>query len=457
MPILLNEFVGFDPKKPTNLSQSKESAEWINKCNTSNNDLAESDCTVAIDGADSYKPDFTTTIEAIHPDVPTRNFTRYMSSSFNKENINTWTIPYNRPLILYHNEYDGQKVGTIINAEVKESKRCKGKNALVLTASIPEYREQFKVSSGLYNTVSIGTSASDVRCSICGSHIDSGEYCEHERGASYKNESTGKIETCYWDVYSWEAKEISFVHVPSDKYAGIVAYTYERYDDTPVSKCDTIPRHYAVPLQSTVKESSVENTTKEDAQTVISLTENDNKGENTLDIKEAEKRISSLETAQKALEGDKKNLIEKVDCLNKDKISLQESVAALKKEAEQKDMNISQEKELREAAEDKVKSLEKEVKLSLAESLAALREKAGKPAIEKLEERSIESLRDSIADLKADIAEKVKMQESEKEKMHTEKGIVKDAQLKENENVNESKAETEVETKEQPCEELFDL
>ena len=65
-----------------------------------------------------------------------------------------------------------------------------------------------------------------------------------------------------------------------------------------------------------------------------------------------------------------------------------------------------------------------------------MREKAGKVAIQKLEERSIESLRDAIADLKADLAEKAKLEEAAEskeaeDKLHDEKGAVKPAQLKE--------------------------
>lgn len=431
MSIVLNEFVGFDPKKPTNLSQSTGFKEWMEKCTN----FQESDEHHKVS---ENKPFYTATIEAIHPDIPTRNNTRYKLSSFTEQNLATWTSPYNCPLILYHNDYDGQKVGTITNAAMANSERCAGSKTLVLTASVPDWKDQERVSQGIYNTVSIGVSAKDVRCSICGKQISNGEWCEHERGEVYKNEATGQKETCYWDVYDWEAKEISFVHVPSDKYAGVISYSYHLPDNMPSLKTDNPSYISLVSSESQERNTNIvqidESAQKNAVQKPKEKTEY--KGENTLEIKEAEKRISSLETAQKALEGDKKNLMEKVDSLNKDKISLQESVAALKKESEKKDLAVSQEKELREAAEKKIVALEKEVKLSLAESLSTLREKAGKVAIQKLEERSIESLRDAIADLKADLAEKAKLEEAAEskeaeDKLHDEKGAVKPAQLKE--------------------------
>ena len=148
-------------------------------------------------------------------------------------------------------------------------------------------------------------------------------------------------------------------------------------------------------------------------------------------IKEAEKKIGSLQTEIAALKGDKVSLQESIDSLNKDKISMQESIKQLKEQVEEKDLAVSHEKELREAAESKVDDLMKEVKMSLVESLTTLREKAGKPAIEKLEERSIDSLRDSIADIKAELKESEK--ETKNEDLKESKAKEKAPQLNESE------------------------
>lgn len=461
MPLTLNEFVGFDPMKPRNAStSSKEFAEFLQKYNDNVKNLKEASLTA---------PDtrFIATIEAIHADIPTRNYTRYLKSSF-KSVIPTWTQPYNIPVIMYHNDYDGQIIGRVVNATEADSQKCPGATALVLKASIPDWRDNEQIQTGILSTVSIGASATDVRCSICGAQLSEGEFCEHTRGAVYQNKNTGKTETCYWDVYEWEAKEVSFVIVPSDKYAGVISfeqngvdigdpnYNCLGYDDNSVGvrgsakldKSKMIPvTESEKPKEPAPKKAPVANT----------------KGEKDLDIKEAEQKISSLETEAKALKGDKASLQEKVDSLNKDKIGLQESITGLKKEVEEKELAVTHEKELREAAEGKVEALTKEAKLCLAESLTTLREKAGKAAIEKLEERSIDSLRDSISDLKAELKEreealkkqheqKLKEEKEKKESEIPEKGTVKSTALKESEEAPAEEQQTEVE----PAED-FDL
>lgn len=440
MPLALREVEGYDVTNPTAPISSEKLKEWFEKCKN----FKESEHTAKPDGF------FTACIEAIHGDTPTRNYTRYMTSSFKKA-IPTWTSPYPVPNIMYHNDYNGEVVGRIIEAKQGDSKRLPGAQALILTSAIPEWKDKEKVQNGLYSTVSIGVSATDVRCSICGAQLSEGDFCEHQRGYTYKNEETGKKETCYWDVYEWEAKEISFVIVPSDKYAGIVSYSYN-YASDDESTTETEKPKGTPPARKWRMSGSEDN----DASNTNKMTESQNsdsllppptakqesEGEKTLNIQEAEQKIASLETEAKALKGDAVVLQEKVDALNKDKVSLQESIAEMKTAVEEKDLALNHEKQLREAAESKVEGLEKEVKVSLAESLATLREKAGKPAIEKLADRSIDSLRDAITDIKAELkeaadkaAEEAKTAEEAKaaEEAKKAKGSVKENTLKESE------------------------
>ena len=404
MPILLNEFIGFDPKHP------KES------CSHSSKDihpkLQEREVTQA-------KPDdfFTVKIEAMHADFGTRNFTRYSEDGLRRA-LESWTTPYNAPVIMYHNDYDGEIVGRVLKAELAESMKMPGR-CLLLTASIPDWKAQEDVRNGILSTVSIGASAKDVRCSICGAQLSEGEYCDHERGEVYDGQ------TCYWDVHEWEAKEISFVIVPSDKYAGVISYStksLEDYESGPKAMHESEDKGNA----------KQEPTDKPVAIHIEEQQHPDAEGKSKLDIKEAEAKIGSLETSVKALKGDKATLQESIDTLNNEKIQLQESVKSFKEQAEQKELEVNHERELREAAEKKVADMEKEVKLSLAESLSTLREKAGKPAIEKLAERSIDSLHDSIADLKAEMAAVKEAEKAEaKEEIKEAKGTVKDTSLQE--------------------------
>lgn len=412
MPIVLNEFVGFDPKNPKESSRSQ-------------NIILPQHLT---ETAHEAQPDtyFTAKIEAIHADFGTRNFTRYTEDSIRKA-VESWTNPYYAPVIMYHNDYDGQVIGRVMKAELAESTKMQGR-CLLLTASIPDWHSEEGIRNGILSTVSIGASATDVRCSICGAQLSEGEFCDHRRGEVYDGQ------TAYWDVHEWEAKEISFVIVPSDKYAGVISYQTEDSDYVAVGQGGQIR------LGSDVHESE-ETGKKTEIPVNIDIKKEHQEGMNNLDIKEAEAKISSLETANKALAGDKVTLQESIDTLNSEKVALQESVKSLKEAAEKKDLEVTHERELREAAEKKITDMEHEVKVSLAESLAALREKAGKPAVEKLEERSIDSLHDSIADIKAEIA--VAEQSAEKaaaEKVEAEKKAAEEAaKLKEAEEIKAEK------------------
>jgi chromosome segregation ATPase len=98
-------------------------------------------------------------------------------------------------------------------------------------------------------------------------------------------------------------------------------------------------------------------------------------------------------------------LTEQITQLTNEKIQLQESEKALKEEINAKEALVTQEKQLREAQEEENKKLQEEVKNALVDKLTSLRESAGKPKMEKLNERSIESLRDSISDLEAELKE----------------------------------------------------
>ena len=417
MPIVLNEFVGFDPKNPKESSRSQ-------------NIILPQNLTEMQHEAqpDTY---FTAKIEAIHADFGTRNFTRYTEDSIRKA-IESSTNLYYAPVIMYRSDYDGQVIGRVMKAELAESTKMQGR-CLLLTASIPDWHSEEGVRNGILSTVSIGASATDVRCSICGAQLSEGEVYDGQ--------------TAYWDVHEWEAKEISFVIVPSDKYAGVIAYQTEDSDYV------SIGNGGQVQLKSAVHESE-ETGKKTEIPVNINIQEQEHQAEGkiTLDIKEAEAKISSLETANKALTGDKAALQESIDTLNGEKIKLQESVKSLKEAAEQKDLEVTHERELREAAEKKVADMEHEVKVSLAESLATLREKAGKPAIEKLEERSMDSLRDSIADLKAELKESAEQKQNEEIK--AEKGAVKPESLQESA---AAVGEEEPEKAEEPVAEDFDL
>ena len=92
-----------------------------------------------------------------------------------------------------------------------DSKRS-GTPAINFTCNIGDENGIKGIKNGTLATVSIGAVAYDVRCSICGENVAICD-CEHEKGHVYD----GKL--CYWTIEEMEPREVSYVILPSDKYA----------------------------------------------------------------------------------------------------------------------------------------------------------------------------------------------------------------------------------------------
>lgn len=177
-------------------------------------------------------------IEAVHayPFV-TRNNTRYSFQGL-EASLSEWTHPYNIPIIMHHNDQDGQIIGRAIDARLGDSERLVGSKALFITAEILDDDAQKDIKSGLLSTVSIGMTGHDVRCSICGQDLNEGT-CEHVRGEKYDGQ------TCCWDFISMSPIELSYVIVPSDKYAKNIKV----YDNGEYEKQDHTPNNLSIPQQ----------------------------------------------------------------------------------------------------------------------------------------------------------------------------------------------------------------
>lgn len=345
-------------------------------------------------------------IEGIHA-YPhhTRNFTRYMPKCL-KESVPSWTKPYRRPLIKHHNEANGEIIGRICGVEYENSRTLSGTPALLFTVNVPGSL-QSNVKNGLWETASIGIIAHDVRCSICGKQLSSlrnpAEEHEHKRGEIYLNEKTGEQETCFWDIYSMEGKELSYVVVPSDIYAknvrtypatesgGSQRSLHEGYDDNLPSKGDTqMPKDnmegkdLAKGLEEKVD--SLEAKIKE-------LEEAKNASEKSCN--ELEEAKSSLEAKVKEFEESTASLEAKVKELGEAKASLEAQEA--------------ESKELKESLESELSDLQNAYREAIVDRMQSMREALGKKALdeEAVKSRTNDSIRDSIADMKEEFSARV--------------------------------------------------
>ena len=354
MPYLLKEYMNFD------LSKDKIKQE---PAITQNENLKEFNLST-VNPANIYE------IEAIHGyPLATRNYTRYMPEAL-RGCIDSWTKPYPRPLIKFHNDIDGETIGRIIEATYVENSPSTNTPCIKVKAAISKQEAVADIENNILLTVSIGTGVSDCRCSICGKDYFGGE-CEHSRGNVYEGE------TCYIDIYKMEARELSFVIVPSDPYAMLVNNNKPFNPFRKEQDSKTEPRKAMQEKLEKIEEHADFIKMKESLE--AKLSEKDTEIENlTASVQEKEGEINALQASMQ----EKDTEIESLKAQMQTKTSLLES------------------------AENSLTETEKELKTVLVDVIESYRAILKKREIDKdtYLNRTTESLQDTVSDLKEELS-----------------------------------------------------
>ena len=374
-------------------------------------------------------------IEAIHSRV-TRNNT-YYSPECLKDSVPYWTNPYERPVIMHHNEKDGVIIGRIKSVEYKEAGTRTGTPALVFTANIGDDEGKKGIKNGTLSTVSIGVIAHDLRCSICGTNLAEEGLCEHEKGETYD----GKL--CYWIINKMEPKEVSYVIVPSDIYAHNLR-VYEAVKKKKSEVKESVDNIFEDLLKSTqeivdsIQESTetqegtqVDEEVKKDAETKAPETEKEPKADEPKEEpakdeeeeqqeapkseegkeskSEESKEDESKEEDKKEEDAEEKTKEPKEDNKAKEELEaakvkiaeLEKEVNTLKAENEKLNNKVDNEKRLKESAEAKLVEYQAKEKKALVEQVNALRATLNLPAENEanLLESSEDTLKSTIKQL----------------------------------------------------------
>lgn len=374
-------------------------------------------------------------IEAIHSRV-TRNNT-YYSPECLKDSVPYWTNPYERPVIMHHNEKDGAIIGRIKSVEYKEAGTRTGTPALVFTANIGDDEGKKGIKNGTLSTVSIGVIAHDLRCSICGTNLAEEGLCEHEKGETYD----GKL--CYWIINKMEPKEVSYVIVPSDIYAHNLR-VYEAVKKKKSEVKESVDNIFEDLLKSTqeivdsIQESTetqegtqVDEEVKKDAETKAPETEKEPKADEPKEEpakdeeeeqqeapkseegkeskSEESKEDESKEEDKKEEDAEEKTEEPKEDNKAKEELEaakvkiaeLEKEVNTLKAENEKLNNKVDNEKRLKESAEAKLVEYQAKEKKALVEQVNALRVTLNLPAENEanLLESSEDTLKSTIKQL----------------------------------------------------------
>lgn len=164
-------------------------------------------------------------MEAIHVGR-TANYTYYTEEGL-KAGLESWTKPYNKPVLTHHNQHNGEPIGRILRAEFSDS-TMSGRKGLIFTCEITDPDAIEKVLDGRYSTVSIGATTDKVICNICGTDRTK-EWCDHWKGEEYDGQ------TCHYIIGTTYGREVSYVNVPSDENAGNFSISIEDEDETSAS------------------------------------------------------------------------------------------------------------------------------------------------------------------------------------------------------------------------------
>jgi hypothetical protein len=167
--------------------------------------------------ADKGKKKLIVQMEAIHVGR-TANYTFYTEQGL-KDGLNSWTHPYNKPVLTHHNSHNGETIGRILRAEFAET-TMSGRKGLIFTCEITDPEAVEKVLDGRYQTVSIGATTDKVTCNLCGTDRTK-EWCEHWRGEEYEGQ------VCHYSIGTTFGREVSYVNVPADEDAGNFSVSIE--------------------------------------------------------------------------------------------------------------------------------------------------------------------------------------------------------------------------------------
>lgn len=336
--------------------------------------------------------------EAIHVG-PTRNYTWYTREAL-EGSVPTWTFPYARPVIKHHNEENGDTIGRVVEVSYQEKSQLSNSGYLKLIANVPDEKGKQDIQNGLLHTVSIGAIVHEATCSICGHNIAEEGPCEHERGVEYE----GKI--CYWMINRMEAKEISYVIVPSDKYAQVTKYWVHNKPTTSIKESfDGQKGVLDMSIPNETEQNNQVSSVKDVQEGVIIEEEGQKEGVTPEEPKAAEPEAKKDKAETEPIQEDA--TAKELETLKETVKTLEDKVAELEKELAAKNASLQKEVAARESLEERIISIQEAEKTELIKKVCSIKESLGLSAnAEKLQSKSIEFLKESLEDLQDELSTK---------------------------------------------------
>jgi hypothetical protein len=311
---------------------------------------------------------------------------------------------------MHHNDKDGIQIGRVKAVEYLEESRAKSPG-LLFTCNIGDDAGIKGVKNGTLSTVSLGAVIHKATCSICGQNIAAEGECEHQRGRKYD----GKL--CYWLMEEMEPKELSYVIVPSDRYANTIRIykpkdisakeSYNEGGNEDMGIFDNIDLPLTEPEAKEAVEEVVEEIEVQEAAEEKAEVQEDVKVEEPVEIAEEpkeEKKVEEPAEKEEVKEEEKVEEKEKgIDDMSKEELAdkckeLVKLVAGLQDDVKYLRNKLNEERGVKEALELEVLKMKQVQKMHLAEQVVSLRKELGlrEESMDELMMLSEESLNSSI-------------------------------------------------------------
>lgn len=392
MAIEIKEYVGFSSSEPTK-----------------NNGIIVQEAMATAIPQQMISPDsLMADVEGIHSDVLTINCTKYSEQCL-KDSLPYWTNPYEIPVIMHHNDEDGKIIGRVKNVEMIDSKRS-GTPAILFTCNIGDEDGVKGIKNGTLSTVSIGAVAYDVTCSICGANVAECD-CGHKKGRVYDGE------LCYWTINSMEPREVSYVILPSDKYAQTMRVykpgkkeLKESVEVRKMSVCDEIMKRLTesveqddedkkeIEIDEEVEDKKDEavDDKKDEKPAVDEEKSEEEAGAEEKPVDDEEEEKEPVDDEEKKEEDDNKDE-EDSNKDDRDAIieDLKKEIAGLKEELKDVKQQLKKEKKLKEKVELELAGFKVQEKVNVARDIKVLKESIGiecKEAEEMAKDNTLEEL-----------------------------------------------------------------
>lgn len=392
MAIEIKEYVGFSSSEPTK-----------------NNGIIVQEAMATAIPQQMISPDsLMADVEGIHSDVLTINCTKYSEKCL-KDSLPYWTNPYEIPVIMHHNDEDGKIIGRVKNVEMIDSKRS-GTPAILFTCNIGDEDGVKGIKNGTLSTVSIGAVAYDVTCSICGANVAECD-CGHKKGRVYDGE------LCYWTINSMEPREVSYVILPSDKYAQTMRVykpgkkeLKESVEVRKMSVCDEIMKRLTesveqddedkkeIEIDEEVEDKKDEavDDKKDEKSAVDEEKSEEEAGAEEKPVDDEEEEKEPVDDEEKKEEDDNKDE-EDSNKDDRDAIieDLKKEIAGLKEELKDVKQQLKKEKKLKEKVELELAGFKVQEKVNVARDIKVLKESIGiecKEAEEMAKDNTLEEL-----------------------------------------------------------------